>query len=117
MIEGVLLIAHLAPSRTHAEASGASVLRATRGSEDLVDFHRGRGLHKGLVAGGLGTVRAVFGAAAGLDGEERALLYFGRVPVHSVSGGGLVHQLVEREVVDLGDFGLGPVVSDRGCDA
>ena len=115
--EGVLLVAQLAPRGAHAEAGGTSLLGPPGGLEDLLHLHGGGGLDEGLVAGGLGAVRAVLHATAGLDGEEGALLHFGGIPVHAMDGRGAVHELVEGELVDLGDLLLGPVVTDAGGDS
>ena len=115
--EGILLVAQLAPRGAHAEAGGPGVLGALGGLEDLLHLHGGGGLHEGLVAGGLGAVGAILRAAASLNGEEGALLHFGGIPVHAVDGRGLVHELVEGELVDLGDLLLGPVMTDAGSDA
>lgn len=63
-----------------------------------------------LVADGLGAVFAIFGAAAGFDGEEGALLDFLGVPVHAVDGCGLVEELDERLVVQGLDLRTSPVL-------
>lgn len=66
---------------------------------------------------GLRSVRAILRTKTSLDREQSALLHFGGIPLHAMCRRCLVHQLVEGEVVDFGDFGFGPVGADGGGDA
>lgn len=86
-----------------------SQLRKQRGEGGRGVYLRG-GFDVCLVAHGLGAVFAVFGAAAGLDGEEGALLDFLGVPVHAMDGCGLIEELDEWLVVQGLDLRASPVL-------
>ena len=83
----------LAPGGAHAEAGGAGVLGVAGGVEDGVEVHQGVGVDVGVVAGGLGAVGAVLGAAAGFDGEEDADLDLAGLVVAAVDLAGAGDQV------------------------
>lgn len=62
----------------------------------------------------LTAVRAILCTPSSLNTQEGALLHFAGVPIHAVDGGSAVHELVEGEVVYLGDLRLSPVVAYTG---
>mmetsp|Transcript_8266 Transcript_8266/g.14983 ORF Transcript_8266/g.14983 Transcript_8266/m.14983 type:complete len:250 (+) Transcript_8266:339-1088(+) len=117
IIECILLITQFSPRGTHAKPSGARLLRPLGRLEDLQRLHGRRRLHEGLVTRALGAIRAIFGTSPRLDREQCALLHLGRVPIHAMDCRCAVHQFVEGEVVNFGDFGFGPIVTDGGGDS
>ena len=100
------LLLRRAPGGAHAEARGAGVLRGLRARAHFIERHQLLALEPGLVANALRAVRAVFGAGAGLDREQRAHLHGVRRVVRAVDFLGAEHQVGERQReqrFDLGD--------------
>lgn len=104
ILQRVLASAHVTPGGAHAEACAPVVLCGTCGGEDAVDGGELCSLEAGAVAAGLGTVRAVFGAAAGLDVHEGAHLDGGGV-VEAAVDGALVVQRVSGGAFTMFSWG------------
>jgi autotransporter-associated beta strand protein len=102
------------PGGAHAEAGGAFGSGLSGFFDDVVDGEDAVALDARVVVGGLGAVGAVFGAAAGFDGEEGGALDDGGVEVCAVDGLGLEEEFGEGEVVEGADFGEGPVMAECG---
>lgn len=64
----------------------------------------------------LRAIRAILGASAGLNGEQGALLHFGRVPVHAMDGRRPVHEFMEGKGINFGDFLLSPIMANCGSN-
>src|SRR5690606_5410959 len=105
----LLVVAHLAPRRPHADAGDAGGLGPGRDVQHLLLVHQRAGLDLGLVPRRLRAVRAVLRAAAGLDGNQLADLHLPRVLDPAVHAGGAVNQVQQGQVVDLPDLVHGPV--------
>lgn len=114
VVERVLLVTELTPSSPHTESGGSRILGLSGSFEYLLDLHGRFGLDKGLVTGGLGAVRAIFGTSSSLNTKKGALLNFSGVPVHAVNSGSLVHELVEGLIVYLSDLFFSPIMADGG---
>ncbi len=108
----VLAVFHFAPGSAHAEAGGAFGLGFAGFLEDVVFGEDGVFFDAGVVVGGLWAVGAIFGAAAGFDGEECGALDFVGVEVGAVDGGGLEEEVGEGLGVEGLEFGEGPVVTE-----
>ena len=78
------------------------------GTHHLVHFHEFFGLHAGVELGCLRAVAAVFGAAAGLDRQQRGMLDLVGIPMLAMHLLGLPHQVIEGQVEQLDHFGAGP---------
>jgi len=92
------------PGGTHAETGGAGVLGGVGAFHDLAFFHEAFGIDAAVVAGRLGAVGAVLGAATGLDGEEGAELHGVLGPMGLVHGAGLLEEVEEGLVVEAMKF-------------
>lgn len=84
LLEALRSAADAAPCCAHAETCGAGGFRSARAFHDGVERKEAFGLDARVVAGRLGAIGAVLGAAACFDGEEGAELDFGFVPVGNV---------------------------------
>lgn len=99
--------AHAAPRRAHAEAGGTGFRGDLGALHDVAFCHQALGFHAGFVAGGLGAVRAILGAAAGLDREQGAELDFRIGPVFLMHRAGLLDEFEKREGMQVLEFGEG----------
>ena len=70
-----------------------------------------------LVPRGLRAIGTVFCTAARLDANQSALLDLRGVPVHAMYRSSAVEQLVEGEVVNVGDLLSRPIVTNGGINA
>jgi len=84
----VLAVFDFAPGGAHAESCGAFGLGLFGFLDDIICWEDGVFFDAGVVVCGLGAVGAVFGAAAGFDGEEGGALDDGGVEVLAVGLGG-----------------------------
>ena len=92
MLELGLAVADAAPGRAHAEPGGAVVDGCFGCGHDLAFFHQRGERQFAAVAGALGAVAAVFGAAARLDRQERAELDLIHFPMFQVDAAGLLDE-------------------------
>jgi len=81
------------PCGAHAKAGGASVFGGLGGLQYFIYRHEFFGFDAGIKLGRLGAVAAVFGAAAGFNGQQRGQLDVACGPVLAVHGLGLVNQV------------------------
>ena len=86
-----------APCRAHAETAGAARLGNFGFFDDFIYIHHLLFAQIGVVVCRLRTVGAVFGAAAGFDGEQGGELDFARIEVLAVDFGGLENEVKERQ--------------------
>ncbi len=97
-------VAHLPPRSAEANATGALRLRCAGALQHLLLVHERFGIDSCFVARGLGAVLAVFGAAARLDGDERAELDFVALMPLSVDSGCLIDQIQQGACVETFEF-------------
>jgi hypothetical protein len=110
----VFAVFDFAPGGAHAEAGGAFGLGFACFLNDVVGGEDGVFFDAGVVVCGLGAVGAVFGAAAGFDGEEGGALDEGGVEVCAVGFRCAEEEFGEGQVVEGLGFGEGPVVAEGG---
>jgi hypothetical protein len=103
-----------APGRAHAEARRPGRLGRARLVEHGVERHQFFGLDAGCVARGLGTVSAVFGAAAGLDRQQCGNLYRVRVVMAAMHRLRARDQVAERRGQQGQHLGARPVMAPSG---
>ena len=96
-----------------APASFAACARVAH----FLERHQLLALEAGVVADALRAVRAVLGAGAGLDREQRAHLHRVRLVVRAVRGLRAEDEVRERQGEQRLDLGDRPVVSDARVHA
>ena len=110
----LLVIAHFAPSRPHANPAHARLLRPAGDGQDFFLLHQRRGFHFGLIARGLRAIAAVFRASAGLDGDQLADLNFGRIVI-TADGAARLETPVPSAAFETGaNFSQRPIVANGG---
>ncbi len=107
-----LAVVHLTPRGTHAEARRSVIPGHLRSAKHGRRIHQSCSRDARLVVSALRTVRAVFGAASGLDAQQRATLNGGGIVMFTVNGLRAEQELGKGKVVQSGN-GVGcPVVAD-----
>lgn len=104
----------LSPSSTHAKTCCTSVFRSTSCRDYIVRRDHPLDLHRGVIAGRLWAIRAIFWTTTRLDTEECAELNLSVRVVFFVDSTSLVYQLEERQIVDSAGLGDRPIVADPG---
>ena len=102
-----------APCRAHAETAGTARLGNFGFFDDFVHVHHLLFAQIGVVVCRLRAVGAVFGAAAGFDGEQGGKLDFARVEVLAVDFGGLENEVEERQSKQSLDIAFFPITRSR----
>ncbi|MNK44361.1 hypothetical protein D3C87_630950 [compost metagenome] len=101
-----------APGRAHAEPRCAGRLGLPRLGHHVLGGHQLLRVHPGAVALGLRAICAVFGAAAGLDRQQRGHLHLRRIEVLAVHAGGAMQQHRQRQREQGQQLLAAPVVAD-----
>ena len=102
-----------APCRAHTETACAARFGDFGFFDDFIHIHHLLFAQIGVVVRRLRAVGAVFGAAAGFDGQQRGKLDFARVEILAVDFGGLVNEVEEWKSEQGFDIAFFPIARGR----